>query len=106
MWVFFFFSSRRRHTRSLCDWSSDVCSSDLEKHRTAGVQDEITGIDSHGSECVFVGAGPACNDEIGCARLLKDEVGWQAMGLPPFGAIACGGYVAKDRFSQGNFPRG
>src|SRR5690349_22102328 len=28
--VFFFFSSRRRHTRSLRDWSSDVCSSDLE----------------------------------------------------------------------------
>ena len=25
----FFFSSRRRHTTSLCDWSSDVCSSDL-----------------------------------------------------------------------------
>src|SRR5262252_10301730 len=25
----FFFSSRRRHTSSLCDWSSDVCSSDL-----------------------------------------------------------------------------
>ena len=29
LFVFFFFSSRRRHTRSLCDWSSDVCSSDL-----------------------------------------------------------------------------
>src|SRR5205814_6137985 len=28
---FFFFSSRRRHTRCLSDWSSDVCSSDLEK---------------------------------------------------------------------------
>src|SRR5438034_7244016 len=28
--LFFFFSSRRRHTRSLCDWSSDVCSSDLQ----------------------------------------------------------------------------
>src|SRR5690349_25168308 len=27
--LFFFFSSRRRHTRSLRDWSSDVCSSDL-----------------------------------------------------------------------------
>src|SRR5256886_9207972 len=27
--VFFFFSSRRRHTRFDCDWSSDVCSSDL-----------------------------------------------------------------------------
>src|SRR6266481_9502207 len=25
----FFFSSRRRHTRWNCDWSSDVCSSDL-----------------------------------------------------------------------------
>src|SRR2546430_7685380 len=25
----FFFSSRRRHTRFDCDWSSDVCSSDL-----------------------------------------------------------------------------
>src|SRR3972149_12148939 len=32
MWccrVFFFFASRRRHTRFDCDWSSDVCSSDL-----------------------------------------------------------------------------
>src|SRR5690349_22068373 len=27
----FFFSSRRRHTRSLRDWSSDVCSSDLNR---------------------------------------------------------------------------
>src|SRR5207248_7462410 len=27
--VFFFFSSRRRHTISYGDWSSDVCSSDL-----------------------------------------------------------------------------
>src|SRR5690242_21036227 len=26
---FFFFSSRRRHTRLTCDWTSDVCSSDL-----------------------------------------------------------------------------
>src|SRR5438270_13942090 len=28
---FFFFSSRRRHTRFDCDWSSDVCSSDLSQ---------------------------------------------------------------------------
>src|SRR5690606_40816538 len=28
-WSFFFFSSRRRHTRFSRDWSSDVCSSDL-----------------------------------------------------------------------------
>src|SRR5256886_12650763 len=30
MFCHFFFSSRRRHTRFDCDWSSDVCSSDLE----------------------------------------------------------------------------
>src|SRR5260370_30135728 len=29
IFFFFFFSSRRRHTRFKCDWSSDVCSSDL-----------------------------------------------------------------------------
>src|SRR5204862_5945033 len=31
--VSFFFSSRRRHTSSLRDWSSDVCSSDLPRKR-------------------------------------------------------------------------
>src|SRR6266542_6294919 len=37
--VFFFFSSRRRHTRCYRDWSSDVCSSDLVEEvpgRTSG----------------------------------------------------------------------
>src|SRR5205085_7882657 len=34
----FFFSSRRRHTRFDCDWSSDVCSSDL---RTGGGEGEL-----------------------------------------------------------------
>src|SRR2546430_15713852 len=31
--AFVFFTSRRRHTRFDCDWSSDVCSSDLEAGR-------------------------------------------------------------------------
>src|SRR5689334_25257427 len=31
-WLHFFFSGRRRHTRWNCDWSSDVCSSDLAFH--------------------------------------------------------------------------
>src|SRR2546427_6352688 len=34
---FFFFSSRRRHTRFDCDWSSDVCSSDLAWEGSRGV---------------------------------------------------------------------
>src|SRR5205814_5728279 len=37
--VLFFFSSRRRHTRCLSDWSSDVCSSDLR-----GVADRIPSV--------------------------------------------------------------
>src|SRR5437899_10020349 len=32
LFIFFFFSSRRRHTRCLSDWSSDVCSSDLDAY--------------------------------------------------------------------------
>src|SRR2546430_7073165 len=36
--VFFFFSSRRRHTRFDCDWSSDVCSSDLSNETEAGTE--------------------------------------------------------------------
>src|SRR5438094_9849038 len=32
----FFFSSRRRHTRSYGDWSSDVCSSDLQRRPRVG----------------------------------------------------------------------
>src|SRR6267143_2577827 len=40
---FFFFSSRRRHTRWNCDWSSDVCSSDLRDLRQA-----VEGLLRHG----------------------------------------------------------
>src|SRR5438034_845888 len=50
----FFFSSRRRHTRSLCDWSSDVCSSDLAGRREARVGAEGTG---RGIEEVLAGHG-------------------------------------------------
>src|SRR2546422_10586329 len=32
IYFFFFFSSRRRHTRCSRDWSSDVCSSDLNNY--------------------------------------------------------------------------
>src|SRR3712207_767310 len=35
MFMFFFFSSRRRHTRYWRDWSSDVCSSDLADYTCA-----------------------------------------------------------------------
>src|SRR5436309_4775492 len=37
---FFFFSSRRRHTRFSRDWSSDVCSSDLDNEYGFPVDDD------------------------------------------------------------------
>src|SRR5204862_670364 len=50
----FFFSSRRRHTRSLRDWSSDVCSSDLS---VALVDKRGPGEEtSYGNTGVIVGA--------------------------------------------------
>src|SRR5438045_8583714 len=49
--LLFFFSSRRRHTRCLSDWSSDVCSSDLSMHARHTVTAVVTGkpIDLGGS---------------------------------------------------------
>src|SRR5256712_7193735 len=45
MFGLFFFSSRRRHTRSDRDWSSDVCSSDLLfQLESAGMRDLLTGL--------------------------------------------------------------
>src|SRR2546427_3834438 len=44
MVICFFFSSRRRHTRFDCDWSSDVCSSDLRdlgRHTVGGRRRQI-----------------------------------------------------------------
>src|SRR5256885_17012017 len=37
LYIYFLFSSRRRHTRLQGDWSSDVCSSDLDAGRFRGV---------------------------------------------------------------------
>src|SRR5438874_12741191 len=39
--TWFFFSSRRRHTRSLRDWSSDVCSSDLVSGEISALRKQI-----------------------------------------------------------------
>src|SRR5215207_10587100 len=41
----FFFSSRRRHTRSTRDWSSDVCSSDLI-YRATGILHSVDRLDA------------------------------------------------------------
>src|SRR5438309_997711 len=45
--ILFFFSSRRRHTRWNCDWSSDVCSSDLKDVLIEVAASSICGTDVH-----------------------------------------------------------
>src|SRR5256886_2151108 len=46
--LLFFFSSRRRHTRFDCDWSSDVCSSDLGGEGGGVLADWIVDLAQHG----------------------------------------------------------
>src|SRR2546430_13192857 len=73
-----FFSSRRRHTRFDCDWSSDVCSSDLAMF---GTPDEIAKkLDTLRAACIEHvllngGGGPVAN-----LRRFAHEV------MPAFGA--------------------
>src|SRR5689334_2239847 len=59
---YFFFSSRRRHTRWNCDWSSDVCSSDLEV-----IAERVD---------VLLGGGQlGKGDELGVEHLLPEAAG-------------------------------
>src|SRR2546428_3060790 len=66
---FFFFSSRRRHTRSDRDWSSDVCSSDLEALVAAGELFATERSLPHGQ----VQALLAMSSRLGLARLLDRQ---------------------------------
>src|SRR6266571_2969074 len=45
----FFFSSRRRHTRLTCDWSSDVCPSDLIEYRINRAEAPVAVTDAAGA---------------------------------------------------------
>src|SRR6266516_2289865 len=69
MVTFFFFSSRRRHTRSYGDWSSDVCSSDLPRWIGGEVLYRI----SRGGEIAEDLASAARGySRIGCAEIAQE----------------------------------
>src|SRR2546430_7731488 len=59
----FFFSSRRRHTRFDCDWSSDVCSSDLQAYLKRQTNVPLVTLEE--------------------ARRRKFPVDWPSQGKPP-----------------------
>src|SRR5437762_12910440 len=83
--AFFFFSSRRRHTRYIGDWSSDVCSSDLVQAEFEGVLDRLmgrrtaatgagrtdTGVHALGQGVGFLGDGRWAEDVPGLYRALN-----------------------------------
>src|SRR5256885_12206689 len=61
--VFFFFSSRRRHTRLQGDWSSDVCSSDLARNLVALLDRELPTHLALGPRLAVSPHGPVARDE-------------------------------------------
>src|SRR5256885_10909538 len=71
--IFFFFSSRRRHTRLQGDWSSDVCSSDLLNAPEMGTQFLTSQMQEVAPELEFVErlANPATFADIDAERSLK-----------------------------------
>src|SRR5689334_23447693 len=77
----FFFSSRRRHTRWNCDWSSDVCSSDLAGEQVGG---ELLAVDDDGvTRVVAAGRAHDVVDRLGG----REQVGGLALALvAPLGA--------------------
>src|SRR2546430_17640686 len=69
--IVFVFSSRRRHTRFDCDWSSDVCSSDLRRTEFGKCL-----INSTLTLAIVTGMGVADVSENGVA------LGWDEVKLP------------------------
>src|SRR5260370_27465574 len=71
--VCFFFSSRRRHTRFKCDWSSDVCSSDLSPGSVSKKTDAVVAGESPGEAKINKAneLGVPVIDEAAFARLLE-----------------------------------
>src|SRR5205809_949742 len=59
----FFFSSRRRHTRCSRDWSSDVCSSDLELAHTVADEVRRTDVERKGSLAIQIDPLPPAHGD-------------------------------------------
>src|SRR5690606_40093121 len=65
----FFFSSRRRHTRFSRDWSSDVCSSDLDLHYVDDSQPGISRRRLRGKFVYFNPQGERIRDPVEVRRI-------------------------------------
>src|SRR5581483_7588993 len=76
MGLFFFFSSRRRHTRYWRDWSSDVCSSDLRgaRPRARSARRRMSAMEAHAREYNFCSSCPkVCRFSCPVSESTKNE---------------------------------
>src|SRR5256885_8266326 len=75
--IVFFFSSRRRHTRLQGDWSSDVCSSDLERQGViqGGIAPPLAAeiIGAGGVRELFVGVVDAVDGKTNLLEVVRSE---------------------------------
>src|SRR5438309_11915456 len=60
----FFFSSRRRHTRWNCDWSSDVCSSDLRARRCGRGDGGVPRRSADSHRCIWKIGRASCRERV------------------------------------------
>src|SRR5690625_7937546 len=72
MFLVFFFSSRRRHTRWPRDWSSDVCSSDLLGYHVDGQTISVPGLGSAPTREVVAHTFPISIDSAAVSALTED----------------------------------
>src|SRR5205814_7956929 len=96
----FFFSSRRRHTRCLSDWSSDVCSSDL--HEVAVI------VLTTKSGATTLAAMPAARDFVTDAYAHCKFIGYAGEPGPLFEAAGLAslmddGFISLDEHSAADF---
>src|SRR6266513_4738972 len=99
--MFFFFSSRRRHTRSKRDWSSDVCSSDLDGKMTAYLNWPLVAAITPNLPFATVGLAVAPSPWSGAYRLGKET--WAIAQVSQFTqpgwrfVDSASGYLGGDR---------
>src|SRR5437868_14979378 len=104
--IIFFFSSRRRHTRSKRDWSSDVCSSDLYAPMGCRPRTDFAVPVSAPRHVSDSARRAACARQIGRASCRERvwvavvAVGLEKKGVVVIGActVICGGACQQDVF--------
>src|SRR5256886_7950234 len=98
VFIVVFSSSRRRHTRFDCDWSSDVCSSDLNLMNENFVNIKVDREERPDLDQIYMNA----------VQMMTGHGGWpMTMFLTPEGVPFYGGtyFPPEDRYNMAGFPR-